>query len=109
MSLDRRGPTAACSASRSCIIRAPHEGMFGNSTFALGITSSIVCVLIVLVFAFWEKLAGHAPSALENDCARLGVFGRQAMLLTASLSSTLSTSSISRSLTFRYSMLPILA
>lgn len=41
-------------------------GMFGNSTFALGITSSIVCVLIVIVFAFWEKLAGHAPSALET-------------------------------------------
>ena len=41
-------------------------GMFGNSTFALGITSSITCVLIVLVFAFWEKLAGHAPNALET-------------------------------------------
>ena len=33
-------------------------GMFGDSTFALGITSSITCVLIVL--------AGHAPSALET-------------------------------------------
>ena len=32
-------------------------GMFGDS---------ITCVLIVLVFAFWEKLAGHAPSALET-------------------------------------------
>ena len=41
-------------------------GLFRNSTFALGITSSIVCVLIVLVFAFWEKLAGHAPNALET-------------------------------------------
>lgn len=41
-------------------------GMFGNSTFVLGITSSIVCVLIVIAFAFWEKLAGHAPSALET-------------------------------------------
>lgn len=41
-------------------------GMFGNSTFTLGITSSIVCVLIVMAFAFWEKLAGHASSALET-------------------------------------------
>ncbi len=41
-------------------------GMFGNSTFALGITSSIVCVLIAFAFAFWEKLAGHAPNILET-------------------------------------------
>lgn len=41
-------------------------GMFGDSTFMLGITSLIVCALIVLCFAFWEKLAGHAPSALET-------------------------------------------
>ena len=50
-------------------------GMFGNSTFALGIISSITCVLIVLVFAFWEKLAGHEPSALKR-LRSLGVFGR---------------------------------
>ncbi len=48
-------------------------GMFGDSTFALGVTSTIVCVLIAVAFAFWEKLAGHAPTALET-CSLALVF-----------------------------------
>ncbi len=48
-------------------------GMFGDSTFALGITSTIVCMLIALAFAFWEKLTGHKASSLET-CALALVF-----------------------------------
>ena len=48
-------------------------GMLGDSTFMLGITSTIVCVLIALAFAFWEKLAGHVPAAFET-CALALVF-----------------------------------
>lgn len=48
-------------------------GMFGDSTFALGITSAVVCALIAVVFAFWEKLVGHPATALET-CALALVF-----------------------------------
>ena len=48
-------------------------GMFGDSTFMLGVTSCVVCALIAVAFALWDKLAGHAPSALET-CALALVF-----------------------------------
>lgn len=41
-------------------------GMFGDSTFALGVLSCVVCIAIACAFAFWRRLFGHAPNALET-------------------------------------------
>lgn len=41
-------------------------GMFDDSTFALGVLSCVVCVAILAAFAFWPRLFGHAPNALET-------------------------------------------
>ena len=43
-------------------------GMFGDSTFALGVVSVIVCIAVVLVFLFYERAFGHRATALET-CA----------------------------------------
>ena len=42
--------------------------MFGDSTFALGVVSVIVCIAVVLVFLFYEWAFGHRATALET-CA----------------------------------------
>ena len=41
-------------------------GMFGDSTFALGVVSCVVCVVLVVAFGFWEKLSGHSATWLET-------------------------------------------
>ena len=41
-------------------------GMFGDSTFALGVTSCIVCAAIVLALLFYERLMGRAATMLET-------------------------------------------
>lgn len=43
-------------------------GMFGDSTFALGIVSVVVCIAVALVFLFYERAFGHRASMLET-CA----------------------------------------
>ncbi len=40
-------------------------GMFGDSTFALGILSCVVCVAILAAFLLWPRFAGHRLTALE--------------------------------------------
>lgn len=41
-------------------------GMFGDSTFMLGVTSVIVCVLVATLFLFFDRIAGHAPTPFET-------------------------------------------
>ena len=48
-------------------------GMFGDSTFLLGVTSLIVCAAIVAVFAGYRRLTGHAATMPET-CALALVF-----------------------------------
>lgn len=48
-------------------------GIFGDSTFALGVLSSVVCVIIAVLFLLWGKVALHAPSVLET-CSLALVF-----------------------------------
>lgn len=40
-------------------------GMFGDSTFMLGVTSSIVCALIMALYLFYDRIVGHAPTRIE--------------------------------------------
>lgn len=46
-------------------------GMFGDSTFMLGITSSLVCAVIVVLYALFDRVAGHAPTMLETAALAL--------------------------------------
>ena len=48
-------------------------GMFGDSTFLLGVTSLIVCAAIVAVFACYRRVTGHAATMVET-CALALVF-----------------------------------
>ena len=43
-------------------------GMVGDSPFALGVVSVVVCIAGVLVFLFYERAFGHRATALET-CA----------------------------------------
>ncbi len=46
-------------------------GLFGDSTFALGVTSSIVCLAIVALLVFYKPVTGHAPTLLETTALAL--------------------------------------
>lgn len=48
-------------------------GLFGDSTFMLGVTSLLVCAAIVVGFVFYRRLTGHAATMLET-CALALVF-----------------------------------
>lgn len=48
-------------------------GLFGDSTFLLGVTSLLVCAAIVVAFVFYRRLTGHAATMLET-CALALVF-----------------------------------
>ena len=48
-------------------------GMFGDSTFALGVMSLVVCAAIVAAFVCYRRLTGHAATAIET-CALALVF-----------------------------------
>ena len=41
-------------------------GLFGDSTFALGVLSCIVCAAILAAFLVWPRLAGHRLTGLET-------------------------------------------
>ncbi|MFR4802125.1 MAG: signal peptidase II [Eggerthellaceae bacterium] len=45
-------------------------GMFGDSTFALGVVSVVVCIAVVLVFLFYERAFGHRATALRPALSR---------------------------------------
>ena len=40
-------------------------GMFDDSTFALGIVSCLVCVLVIVAVCMWERLFEHKPTLVE--------------------------------------------
>lgn len=40
-------------------------GMFGDSTFALGMLSCVVCAAILCAFVCWRRLFGYAPGLFE--------------------------------------------
>lgn len=46
-------------------------GMFDNSTFALGIVSCVVCALILVLFALWDRVAGHRITLFETAALAL--------------------------------------
>ncbi|MDO4590379.1 MAG: signal peptidase II [Slackia sp.] len=48
-------------------------GLFGDSTFALGVISLLVCAAIVAVFVCYRRLTGHAATTVET-CALALVF-----------------------------------
>ncbi|MDO4443793.1 MAG: signal peptidase II [Slackia sp.] len=48
-------------------------GLFGDSTFALGVISLVVCAAIVALFACYRSFAGHAATTVET-CALALVF-----------------------------------
>lgn len=48
-------------------------GLFGDSTFMLGVTSLLVCAAIIAIFVCYRRLTGHAASLLET-CALALVF-----------------------------------
>lgn len=41
-------------------------GMFGDSTFALGILSCVVCAAILVTFLLWPRFTGHRLNWLET-------------------------------------------
>lgn len=41
-------------------------GMFGDSTFALGVLSCVVCIAILAAFFLWPRFAGHRLIWLET-------------------------------------------
>ena len=41
-------------------------GLFGDSTFALGVLSCVVCVAILVAFLLWPRFAGHRLNWLET-------------------------------------------
>lgn len=50
-------------------------GMFGDSTFILGIVSVLVCVAIVVLFVCFEKIFEHPASLVESAALGLVLAG----------------------------------
>lgn len=48
-------------------------GLFGDSTFALGVMSLVVCAAIIAAFVCYRRLTGHAATMIEA-CALALVF-----------------------------------